>query len=170
MPPGRRFRLQPGRHVHAIAVEIVAVDDQVAEVQADPEHDGGVLGLVAIGVGHGLLELDGRAQRIDRAGKLDQRTVAGQLDQPAAVAGQRRFEAFSPVGLEPGKRAVLVTAHQARVANDIRRQNSRQSPYHALARQEASPRLWPCQWADPMARLGGILGAGTGGVVRVPAP
>ncbi len=31
------LRLQPCRDVHAIAVEIVALDDQVAEMQADPE-------------------------------------------------------------------------------------------------------------------------------------
>ena len=73
---GRRFRLQPGRDVHAVAVEIVAIDDQVAEMQADPEHDGGVLGLVPVGLGHGLLELDGRAQRIHGAGELGQRAVA----------------------------------------------------------------------------------------------
>ena len=40
----RRFRLQPCRHVHAIAIKIVAIDDQVAEVQADAEHDGSVSG------------------------------------------------------------------------------------------------------------------------------
>ena len=42
----RRFGLQPRRDVHAIAVEVVAIDDQVAEMQADAEHDGGVLGLI----------------------------------------------------------------------------------------------------------------------------
>ena len=36
---GRRLRLQPCGHVHAVAVEVVAFDDQVAEVQADAEDD-----------------------------------------------------------------------------------------------------------------------------------
>ena len=84
----RRFRFQPCRDVHAIAIEIIAIDDQVAEMQPDPKHDGGVFGLILIGVSHRLLELDGGAQRIHGAGKLDQRTVARQLDQPAAVARQ----------------------------------------------------------------------------------
>ena len=51
------------------------------------------LGLVPIGLGHGLLELDGSAQRIDGARKLDQGTIAGELDQAAAMAGQHRFQA-----------------------------------------------------------------------------
>ena len=38
---------------------------QVAEMQPDPEHDASVVGLVPVGVGQGLLELDGGAQRID---------------------------------------------------------------------------------------------------------
>ena len=29
----RRFRLQPCRDVHTVAIEIVAIDDQVAEMQ-----------------------------------------------------------------------------------------------------------------------------------------
>ncbi len=41
-----------------------SVDDQIAQMQADPEHDARVLGLVNLS--HGLLELDGRAERIDR--------------------------------------------------------------------------------------------------------
>ena len=91
-PTRRRFRLQPRGDVHAIAVEIVAVDDQVAEVQADAEHDGGVLGLIPIGFGHRLLELDGGAKRIDGAGELDQRAVARQLDQPATMAREDRLQ------------------------------------------------------------------------------
>ena len=42
----RRFGFQPRRYVHAIAVEIVAIHDQVAEMQTDSEHDAGVLRLV----------------------------------------------------------------------------------------------------------------------------
>ena len=93
----RRFALQPRRNVHAVAVEIVAIDDQVAEVQADAEHKGGVRRLVAVGVGHGLLELDRGAQGIHGASELDQRAVAGQLDQPAAITRQRRLEALLAV-------------------------------------------------------------------------
>ena len=51
-----------------------------------------VLGLIPVGLGHCLLELDGRAQRVYRTGKFGQRAVAGQLDQPAAMARQGRLE------------------------------------------------------------------------------
>jgi hypothetical protein len=56
---------RPGRHVNAIAIQIVAIDDQVAEVQTDPEHDGSIVWLVPVGLGHGLLELNGSGRRTD---------------------------------------------------------------------------------------------------------
>jgi hypothetical protein len=39
--------------------------------------------------------------------------------------------------LQIGERAFFVAAHQTAIAGDIRRQHSRQSPFHALAGQKA---------------------------------
>ncbi len=118
------LRFQPRRHVHAIAIEIVAIDDQVAEVQSDPEHDGGVLGggvlgLIPIGLGHRLLELNGRAQGVHGAGKLDQSAIAGQLDQPPTVACQHRLETLFAMFPQASERAALVPAHQPGVADHV---------------------------------------------------
>ena len=98
-------------------------------------------GWSSIGFGHCLLELDGGAKRIHGAGELDQRAVARQLDQPAAVASQDRLQPLCAMGLQPGKRAVLIPAHQPRVAHDICRKDGRQSPYNPLAGQRPPPRL-----------------------------
>ena len=58
-------------------------------------------------------------ERIDRAGKLGQRTVAGQLDQPPAVPRQHRLEALAAVLPQARQRAALVPPHQAGVADHI---------------------------------------------------
>jgi hypothetical protein len=128
----------PRSYVNAVTVEIVAIHDQVAEMQADPEHDGIVLGLVTIGLSHDLLELDGSSQCIDCTDKLDQGAVTRELDQPSTVARQCRLDVFSAMCLQSGQSSAFVSAHQTRVANDIRCQNGRQSPYNPLAGQEAS--------------------------------
>ena len=39
----RRLCFQPRRNVHTIAIEVVAIDDQVAEMQADPKHKSAVV-------------------------------------------------------------------------------------------------------------------------------
>ena len=36
---GRRFSFQAGRDIDAVAVKIVTIDNQVAKMQADAEHD-----------------------------------------------------------------------------------------------------------------------------------
>jgi hypothetical protein len=66
--------------------------------------------------------------------------IAHQLDQAATVARKDRLEPLFAMLLQAGKRAVLIPAHQPRVANDIRRKNCRQSPYNPLAGQKASPK------------------------------
>jgi hypothetical protein len=70
-PPWWRLLLKAGGDVHAISIKIVAVDDQVAQVQAHAEHKGSISRLVGVGLGHILLELDGGAQRVNCAGELD---------------------------------------------------------------------------------------------------
>ena len=100
-----------------------------------------VFRLILIGFGHCLLKLDGGAQCIHGAGKLCQRAVAHQLDQPATMAREDRLEPLFAMRPQPGKRAVLIPAHQPRVAHDICRKDGRQSPYNPLAGQRPPPRL-----------------------------
>ena len=92
---GRRGAFEADRDVHAVAVELVVVDHQVTEVEADAEHDGGVRRLMAVGVGHRLLDLDGGAQRLDCARELDHGPIAGELDHPAAVTPHGGLDAFA---------------------------------------------------------------------------
>ena len=66
-------------------------------------------------------------QRIDGAGELDQRAIAGQLDQPAAMPGQCGLEPLGAMVPQARQRAALVPAHQAGVADHIGRNDGRQS-------------------------------------------
>ena len=49
-------RFEPRSDVHAIAVKIVAVDDQVIQVQPDPKYDPSVCGQIMVDLSYGLLE------------------------------------------------------------------------------------------------------------------
>ena len=75
--------LEPGRDVDAVAVEIVALDDDVAEIDADAELDAPSWRNVLVALGHAALDYGSAAQCVDDAGELDQRPVAHQLDDPA---------------------------------------------------------------------------------------
>ena len=91
-PPGSAQLLQAGGDVDAVAVDVLALDDHVAEVDADAERDALGLGHVPLALGHALLDRDRAGDRVDDAGELDQRAVAHQLDDPALVLGDQRVD------------------------------------------------------------------------------
>ena len=62
--------LQASRDVHAIAVNIVAVDDDIAEIYADSKDDTSVFRNVRHPSGYLGLHLDHASNRINHAGKL----------------------------------------------------------------------------------------------------
>ena len=81
-------RLQPRGDVDAVAVDVVALDDDVAEIDADAEDDAlGPPAAPALRRGHRLLDRDGALDGVDDAGELDQHAVAHQLDDAAAMLG-----------------------------------------------------------------------------------
>ncbi len=130
--------LEPDRDIHAIAVQLVVVDNEVPEVQADAEHDSGIRRLIAIGVEHRLLDLDGGAQGIDRTGEFDHCSIAGKLDQPAPAAPDRGLDPLGTMRLQAKMRPAFIRAHQARVAHDVYHHDRRQSPYDLLCAHGAS--------------------------------
>ncbi len=125
---GRRLGLEARGDVHAVAEQIVVLDDQVAEMQPHAEQDGAILGLGAGLLANRLLQLDGGGERVDGAGELHQHAVAGQLDDAAAALGQQRHELLLADGAQPGDGAALIPAHQPGVADHIGSQDRRQSP------------------------------------------
>ena len=81
------------------------------------------------------MDFNGIAHGIDSAGKLDQHAVAGGLDDAPAMGGYGGINKGLSDRLEPGQRAFLVSAHEAAIPGDIRRQHRRQSPFHPLGGQ-----------------------------------
>jgi hypothetical protein len=130
-----RFReaLQTRRHIHAVAVDVAAVDDDIADIDPNTELDPLVLRRVGIAPKHAALYLDGTAQRIDHARELSQHAVAGSLDDPSLVFLDLGIEQRMAVSLQLGKRALFVGARQPAIASNVGRQNCRKPTLHALA-------------------------------------
>jgi hypothetical protein len=124
--PGEPF--QPCGEIDTVAVNVIALDDDIAEVDPDAKLDG--LPGIAPGVafGHRALDFNRAAHRVDDAGELDQGAVAHQLDDAPVVLGNRGIDQFGPVTLKPRQRAGLILAHEARVADHIGGQNCREPP------------------------------------------
>jgi hypothetical protein len=54
-----------------VLIEVIAVDDEVSQMETDAEYDLLVLGLAQICYRHSLLEFDGRSKRIHNTGEFD---------------------------------------------------------------------------------------------------
>jgi len=110
---------QPRGDVDAIAKQIIAVEDHVAEIDPDPELDAPVGHLGGIALRHRPLHRDGTAHRIDDAAELDQHPIAGGLDDPAVMLGDLRIDELAAQRLEAFERALLILPHQPRIPRHI---------------------------------------------------
>src|SRR5882672_7969864 len=75
---------------------------------------------------------------IHGAGKLDQRTIAGVLDDAAAVLGDFGIDKRFAECLDPGNGALVVDAHQPAIPDDIRHEHSRQPSLYPLLDQTST--------------------------------
>ena len=119
-PAGLGELLEAGGDVHAIAVDVLALDDHVAEVDADPEANALGLGHARLPLGHAALDRDRARHGVDDGGELAERAVAHQLDDAAAVLGDERLGQLLAVRLEAIEGAGLLTLHQPAVAGHVR--------------------------------------------------
>jgi len=104
-------RLEPGGDVDAVAKDVVTVDDDIAEIDTNPQLQ------AALGRGRvvyrtrGPLHLDGATQRVDDARKIRQHAVAGRADDPAAMRCDQRVDGRAEL-VQGLMRAGLILAHQ----------------------------------------------------------
>src|SRR5207245_3395880 len=109
----------PRRDIDAVAIEVVALDDHVAEIDADAQFDAVVCPDTSVPLGHRLLHFDRAAHRIDDARKFHQQAVAGGLDDAAVVLGDLRIDELAAQRFEAFERALLVRPHQPRIPRHI---------------------------------------------------
>ena len=131
MPPGLGHRLQPRGDVDAVAVDVAALDDHVAEVDADAQHDARApRGKSALASAMPLLQFDRAVHRIDRAGELDQHAVAHQLDDAAAMLGDQRVQ--DPCGDAPSSRRACRPRplHEPAVADHVGGEDGGEPAFH----------------------------------------
>ena len=141
---GLAQRLKPRRDVHAVAKDIVAVDDDVADIDANAEDDTLVLRHRPVARDHAALDADSAADGIDDAGELHQHAVTCGLDDAAVVPGDVGIDQFAAVRLERTQRCDLIGAHQPAVADDIGGEDRRKPSFDS-----AFPHEWPVLVARP---------------------
>ena len=120
-----RDRLQPHRHVHGIAHQVVAAFDHVAQVDADSQGQL-IVGLSRrIGRAHGFLDFQGGAHRLDRAREFGQQPVAGHLEDAAAMLAHERAGRIESGG-QQGQRMLLVARRHGAECHHVEGEDRRE--------------------------------------------
>ena len=84
--------LEPRRDVDAIAIDVRAFADDVAEVDADAQQDAACLRDLGVRCRHLALQFDRGRHSIDRTGELHQYAVAHHLDDASAMSAHRGLD------------------------------------------------------------------------------
>jgi hypothetical protein len=113
---------EAGGDVDAVAEQVVPVDHDVAEVDADPKLDPSRARPPDVDLGDRRLDLERRPDRLDGACELRDRAVAGAAEHAAAMAGDQLLD-HRPAGVQRRQRRLLVLRHQPAEADHVGRQD-----------------------------------------------
>ena len=110
--------------IDAVAHQIaVALLDDVAEMNANPELDAPLGRHAGVALDEAVLHFDGAAHGVDHAAELDDRAVAGALDDASVVHGDDRVDQVAAQCPEPRQRAIFVRPCKPAIAGDVGHQN-----------------------------------------------
>ena len=91
-PAGFRQRFEPSGDIDPVTMNVVAVDDDVAKIDADAPFDAAIRRHRAVAIGHPALPFGRTTQGIDDAGEFNEQPIAGRFDDPAAMFGDLRID------------------------------------------------------------------------------
>ena len=89
--------------VDAVTKDVVAIRDDVAEVDPDTKPNAPLVGNLHFAVEHAALHLNGAAHRVDDARKLCKQPITGGLDDTAAMPLDLRVDQLPSMRLEIGR-------------------------------------------------------------------
>src|SRR5690242_15058211 len=112
-------RLHTRRDIHAIAEDVMLLDDHIPKVDSDMKSDAILLGHRRLAAKHAALDLDRATHRIEDALELRQQPVARVLYGATPALLDRRFNEFPKMRFEPLVCPLLVLPHQARIARHV---------------------------------------------------
>jgi hypothetical protein len=126
--------------VDAVAKDIVVIDDDVTDVDADAKFDPLDLRHRSILLSHTALDLNGAAHRIYDTAELSEHAIARVLDDLATMFADLGISEPTQTLPQPDVCPFLVQAGQATISSHISRKDSCKPPFNAIVGQNGLPR------------------------------
>ena len=95
-------------NIDPITIDVIFVDDNITDVNADAKFDPLVLRHIGILFGHAALNFDGASYGIDHAGELNESAVPGILDDASAMISDFGIEKRLSKSFQLRQRAFFV--------------------------------------------------------------
>jgi len=111
--------LKAGRDIDPVTVDVVALNDHIAKIDANAKFDALVFRHILVALGHATLDRHGAFDRVHDAGELDQRAVAHQLDDAPSMLSDGWIDELLTKCLEARERSRLVGPNEPAVADHI---------------------------------------------------
>src|ERR1700683_1426166 len=118
--------LKPRGDVDAVAVNVLALNNDIAKIDADAQHDRGRCATRLGRQGGRALDSQRTVHGIDHAAEFDNGAVADQFDDPAVMGGDGGVEDDLAMPFQGTERAGLVGAHQPGIADHVGSENRRE--------------------------------------------
>ncbi len=131
---GLRQRFEASGYVDSIPQDVVIVDDDITEIDADAQYDALRVRESGVPPSHRLLQRDGASHRLHRTRELHQNAVAFDPDDPPSMSLDVRRHHVPQYALQTPPRADLVLTSKAAIADHVGKQDCFQSALHALLR------------------------------------
>ena len=138
IPPRLCKSLQAGRDVYPIPKKIVALNDDVADVDADAEMHLLNGRSIRILLAYGVLNFDCAFHGIHGTGEIGKHAIASRVEDPTAMRGDQVID-DDPVCCEVAKSADLISPHQEAVRLDIGCEDRRELSFDPVSFQGSAP-------------------------------
>jgi hypothetical protein len=116
---------EAGRNVDTVAVNILTLNDHVAEVNSDSKEHFLVMGCTILARRHAVLDISGTLNGIDDTTELDKEPVAHGLHKSTSMLGHGGMNDFIELVVEAHPRAGLIDTHEAAIAHHVSRDDRR---------------------------------------------
>ena len=117
--------LEPGCDVHGISVDVAVIGENISGIDADPQSD--PIGSIGLALGKAALDIEPAADRIKRAREHNECSVPHATHGTAAMSSDGEIDQLANLAYHARVGAVLVAAHHAAIADNIREQYRRQA-------------------------------------------
>src|SRR5262249_46335097 len=123
------------RNVDAVAIDVVRLYDDVAEIDANAIFDPRMLRKRGVAADEVLLDDDAAANGLNRTIENGNEAIARRLHQTSMVLDDAGLDEVALDPLDADMRAFLVRLHQAAVGRDVTDDNSGKATRHRAVRR-----------------------------------